>query len=56
MTLAAVRSKAVVLLLLSHCLLLLPLFVGGFVFVPYDAVFSVPYIFEINYSCLGGES
>ena len=28
-TSAAVRSKAVVLLLLSHCLLLLPLFVGG---------------------------
>ena len=32
--LAAVHSKAVVLLLLIHCLLLLPLFCGGFVFGP----------------------
>ena len=28
---AAVRSKAVILLLLIHCLLLLPLFAGGLV-------------------------
>ena len=28
MTLAAVRSKVLVLLLLIHCILLLPLFVG----------------------------
>ena len=33
MTLVAVRSKAVVLLLLSHCLLLLPLFVGVLCFI-----------------------
>ena len=34
MALAAVRSKVVVLLLLIHCLLLLPLFYGDFVFGP----------------------
>ena len=48
----------VVLILLIHCLLLLPLFEGsgwGSVFGPFCyAVLSVPYSFEIN--LMGGES
>ena len=53
MALVAVRSKAVALLLLIHSLLMLPLFVGFFVwFLFCYVVLSIFSSFEIIFSCL----